>query len=170
MPLVVNADPRVATDAAGYARKLEFTLPRATRWTARPRRSKRCARSASRWPTCATASRRTPTQRRSGTRPTRSSRDATPSKASLHNPKAEVVYDILSGREGGAKLYSQISPLYDWIQSADLPPTQGMTDRLAFVTGELRRVEGEVAALRAGEVVRFEAAVASANLPRVIVP
>ena len=34
----------------------------------------------------------------------------------------------------------------------------------------LRRYAVEVAALRAAEVARFEAAVASANLPRVIVP
>lgn len=86
----------------------------------------------------------------------------------LHNPKAEVVYDILAGREGGAKLYSQISPLYSWIESSDLAPTQGMQQRLAYGQKELARIEGELAALRAGELAKLEAA--AKDLPRVIVP
>ncbi len=52
----------------------------------------------------------------------------------LHNPKAEVTYDILA-MKGGAKLYSQLSVLYDIVNSGDGPPTQGMTER----TGELER-------------------------------
>ncbi|MBP6514067.1 MAG: hypothetical protein KA224_02735, partial [Steroidobacteraceae bacterium] len=32
-------------------------------------------------------------------------------EARMHNPEAEVVYDVLAGRSGGAKLYPQIAPL-----------------------------------------------------------
>ena len=44
---------------------------------------------------------------------------------SMHNPDAEVVYDVLTGREGGAMLYSQLSNLYTDVQSSDFAPTQG---------------------------------------------
>ncbi len=43
----------------------------------------------------------------------------------LHNPKAEVNYDILA-QKGGAKLYSQLSSLMDFAKEGDGPPTQGM--------------------------------------------
>ncbi len=42
----------------------------------------------------------------------------------MHNPKAEVVYDILAQR-GGAKLYSRLSPLMLWVVEGDGGPTQG---------------------------------------------
>jgi len=35
----------------------------------------------------------------------------------LHNPKAEVTYDILA-QKGGAKLYSQLATLLDWMATA----------------------------------------------------
>jgi photosystem II stability/assembly factor-like uncharacterized protein len=46
-------------------------------------------------------------------------------EAKLHNPKAEVNYDILA-QKGGAKLYSQLSSLIDFAKDGDGPPTQGM--------------------------------------------
>jgi hypothetical protein len=88
----------------------------------------------------------------------------------LHNPDAEVVYDILAGRSGGAKLYSQLAPLYSWAQDSDHAPTQGMRERRDELLAELARREGELGALRAGELARLEQAVAAAGLPRVIVP
>jgi photosystem II stability/assembly factor-like uncharacterized protein len=91
-------------------------------------------------------------------------------EAELHNPKAEVVYDVLAGREGGAKLYSQMSPLAAWIQNADYAPTRGMQQRFEFLIGEVARVEGEIAALRNGDVARLEEQARALNLPRVIVP
>src|SRR5207247_1219086 len=39
-------------------------------------------------------------------------------EAELHNPKAKVVYDILA-MKGGAKLLSQLAPLYQWVKDAD---------------------------------------------------
>jgi photosystem II stability/assembly factor-like uncharacterized protein len=55
----------------------------------------------------------------------------------LHNPTAEVVYDILAMR-GGTKLYSRISPLLSWIVEGDGAPTQGMRDVHAEQQKELR--------------------------------
>ena len=91
-------------------------------------------------------------------------------EAELHNPGAQVVYDILAGREGGAKLYSQLSPLYSWAIQSDDAPTQGMRERKAWLDGELARIGAEITALRAGEVARMEDEATALALPRVIVP
>jgi photosystem II stability/assembly factor-like uncharacterized protein len=88
----------------------------------------------------------------------------------LHNPQAEVNYDILAGREGGAKLYSQMSPLYDWAQSANTAPTQSMRDRYAVLNRELTRLEGQIAELRRTELAAVEQQADALQLPRVIVP
>lgn len=54
----------------------------------------------------------------------------------LYNPNAKVNYDILAGRDGGAKLYSR----YGWLYLTGLdhngPPTQGMWE----VAGELSQL------------------------------
>lgn len=60
----------------------------------------------------------------------------------LHNPKAEISYDILA-MPGGAKLYSRLAPLYSWAHDGDGRPTQGMRE----VHAELRK---ELDALAAG--------------------
>ena len=52
----------------------------------------------------------------------------------LHNPRAEVSYDILA-RPGGAQLYSRLAPLYSWAHDGDGRPTQGMRE----VYGELKK-------------------------------
>ncbi|MGB5579606.1 MAG: hypothetical protein WBM68_03490, partial [Woeseia sp.] len=46
----------------------------------------------------------------------------------LYNPNAEVNYDILAGREGGAKLYSRLGWLYLTGFDHNGPPTQGMRE------------------------------------------
>ncbi|MBK9386292.1 MAG: glycosyl hydrolase [Planctomycetes bacterium] len=89
-------------------------------------------------------------------------------EARLHNPEAEVVYDVLSGRAGGAKLYSQISPLLSELQSSDHAPTQGLLEQKAENEGELEAIGREVDGFRSGELARFEAEVRS--LPRVLLP
>jgi photosystem II stability/assembly factor-like uncharacterized protein len=86
----------------------------------------------------------------------------------MHNPEAEVVYDVLAGRSGGAKLYAQIAPLIDSVQAADYAPSQGLRDQLAENLAELKAIETELAAMRAGELARLEAAASA--LPRVILP
>jgi len=54
----------------------------------------------------------------------------------LHNPKAEVSYDILA-MPGGAQLYSRLAPLYSWAHDGDGRPTQGMRDVYAELKKEL---------------------------------
>ena len=88
----------------------------------------------------------------------------------LHNPDAEVVYDVLAGRRGGAQLYSQISPLYSDVQTSDYAPTQGQAAELEADLAEKARLEGEIAALRSGEVAKLEELLKAANVPRVLTP
>ncbi len=54
----------------------------------------------------------------------------------LHNPRAQVTYDILA-MKGGARLYSQLVPLYSFARDADGVPTQGMRDLFAERSKEL---------------------------------
>ena len=61
----------------------------------------------------------------------------------LHNPTAEVVYDILAMR-GGTRLYSRLAPLEMWSVEADGPPTAGMTQVLEQQESELSRLKEEV--------------------------
>lgn len=61
----------------------------------------------------------------------------------LHNPKAKVTYDILAFK-GGAKLLSQLSPLYQWVKDGDGQPTQGIRAVYADHAKELERLDGTV--------------------------
>jgi hypothetical protein len=88
----------------------------------------------------------------------------------MQNPDAKVVYDVLAGRDGGAKLYAQIAPLFSDIQSSDYAPTQGQLDQMAENLADLKSVEDDLAGLRSGELARLEAEAASLQLPRVILP
>jgi photosystem II stability/assembly factor-like uncharacterized protein len=60
----------------------------------------------------------------------------------LHNPSAEIVYDILAMR-GGAQLYSRLSPLQMWAIEAEGAPTAGMQQVLAEQEKELTQLESE---------------------------
>jgi hypothetical protein len=60
----------------------------------------------------------------------------------LHNPSAEVVYDILA-MKGGTRLYSRLAPLQMWAMEAAGPPTSGMTQVLAEQEEELAALEAE---------------------------
>jgi photosystem II stability/assembly factor-like uncharacterized protein len=88
----------------------------------------------------------------------------------LHNPDAQVGYDILAGRHGGAKLYSQLAFLYESNDSSDYPPAQALRERYDELAGELQRRQSELAALRQGDLAQLERDVAAAGLPRVLLP
>ncbi len=64
----------------------------------------------------------------------------------LHNPKAEIGYDILA-MPGGAKLYSRLAPLYSYSHDGDGRPTQGMRDVHAELRKELDALSAEWAAV-----------------------
>ena len=66
-------------------------------------------------------------------------------EARLHNPKAEIAYDVLA-QKGGTKLYSRLAPLLDWV-------TGGNRRADARGEGGLRRT-GEEARGRRGEARR----------------
>ena len=91
-------------------------------------------------------------------------------EGTLHNPAAQVSYDILAGRDGGAKLYSQLAGMYDANSSSDYPPAQGLTERFDELTVELRRRQGELATLQGGDLALLERQAVKAGLPRVILP
>ena len=86
----------------------------------------------------------------------------------LHNPDAEVTYDILAMR-GGAKLYSRLSPLLDWVSDNDGPPTQGMRDVFAIQHAELESLASEVKGLLDGDVTALNEEAKRLSLSFVIV-
>jgi photosystem II stability/assembly factor-like uncharacterized protein len=90
-------------------------------------------------------------------------------EARMHNPSAEVTYDILAMR-GGAMLYSRLSPLVNWIGDGDGAPTQGMREVYAAQRKELAGLESEVFALVAGEVASINALAARLGLPLISIP
>ncbi|MCH8944393.1 MAG: hypothetical protein IH910_06350 [Proteobacteria bacterium] len=68
----------------------------------------------------------------------------------IYSPDAQVNYDILAGRHGGAKLYSRYGWLYKTALGHTGPPTQGMTEVNAKLTvlhdesiAELERILSE---------------------------
>src|SRR5262249_38068094 len=86
----------------------------------------------------------------------------------LHNPKAQVTYDILA-QPGGAKLYSQLSPLFDYAKEGDGPPTQGMRDVYAEYTRDLNVCAKEFGALLTGELTELNQMAKKLEIPTVFV-
>src|SRR5262249_11106254 len=68
----------------------------------------------------------------------------------MHNPKAEVSYDILA-MKGGAKLYSQLIALYEHLKDADGEPTMGIKEVYAEQAALLKKYRDEWRALAGGE-------------------
>ena len=88
----------------------------------------------------------------------------------MHNPEAEVVYDVLAGRKGGAKLYSQLAVLFSDMQSSDYEPAQGQLDQLQENLADMQQVEAQLKAMRAQDLAQLEAQATALGLPRVILP
>jgi photosystem II stability/assembly factor-like uncharacterized protein len=86
----------------------------------------------------------------------------------LHNPTAEVVYDILAMR-GGTRLYSRLAFLQLSVVEAEAAPTAGMTQVLAEEEKELAALEGETKQFMSGDIARINQRAAQLNLPFVIV-
>jgi photosystem II stability/assembly factor-like uncharacterized protein len=89
-------------------------------------------------------------------------------EARLHNPKAEVTYDILA-MKGGARLYSQLSPLYTFAYEADGVPTQGMREVYAAYAKELSAGEVEWKAILT-EIEGLNQKAREAGVPHVVPP
>jgi hypothetical protein len=87
----------------------------------------------------------------------------------LHNPRAAVTYDILA-QKGGAKLYSQLVPLYQTVLEADGPLTVGILQTFTDRVKDLRALELEWLELRRGEVARMNQRARELQVPAVILP
>ena len=85
----------------------------------------------------------------------------------LHNPKAEVTYDILA-QKGGAKLYSQLVPLYYTLMDSDAAVTQGIREVYAEDAKELQRLDTRWQALVTTDVARLNEQ--GRNLPTIEIP
>ena len=90
-------------------------------------------------------------------------------ESKLHNPDAQVVYDILA-RQGGTKLYSRITPLYMWAVSGDGAPTQGSREVYAEQRRELDALDAELRALVAGDLAALNRRARELELGDIAVP
>jgi hypothetical protein len=88
----------------------------------------------------------------------------------VHNPHAEVNYDILAGRDGGAKLYSRLSWLLGGADEHDGPPTQGMREVAAALAAELAAAEAKLAGLLEEDLPRLNAVAEQLELGFVLAP
>jgi photosystem II stability/assembly factor-like uncharacterized protein len=86
----------------------------------------------------------------------------------LHNPKAEVFYDILA-QKGGAQLYSKLIGLYAYTTDSDGSLTQGIQEVYQEQKSEL---DQDSAAFRGllEEVAKLNDEAKKLNLPGIIVP
>jgi hypothetical protein len=87
----------------------------------------------------------------------------------LHNPTAEVTYDILA-MPGGAMLYSRLSPLLMWAAEGAGAPTQGMREVFVAQQAELDGLAGEVHRLLTEDVAALNRQAAALGLGYVVVP
>jgi photosystem II stability/assembly factor-like uncharacterized protein len=90
-------------------------------------------------------------------------------EAKLHNPKAEVVYDVLA-QKGGTQLYSRLAPLFDVVKDGDGLPTQGAREEYAREKQELDGYEAELSRLITTDLATQNETAAKLGLPRIYVP
>jgi photosystem II stability/assembly factor-like uncharacterized protein len=87
----------------------------------------------------------------------------------MHNPRAKIVYDILA-QKGGAKLYSQLTWLFEMSKASDGAPTQGLREVYADQTRLLEQCQAEWKSLQSGNLARLNEQAKRLDLPAVIVP
>jgi photosystem II stability/assembly factor-like uncharacterized protein len=90
-------------------------------------------------------------------------------EAKLHNPKAEVTYDILA-QKGGAQLYSRLGTLYEAVQDSDGPITQGVREIFTEQKRELNELEGKVKKLLAEDLIKLNEMAKNSGAPVIVVP
>jgi hypothetical protein len=90
-------------------------------------------------------------------------------EARLHNPKAEIVYDVLAQR-GGTQLYSRLAPLMEWSIGGAGAPTQGMREVFAAQTKELEGYEAELSGLLGKDLAALNQTAAQLGVPGIYVP
>ena len=85
----------------------------------------------------------------------------------LHNPTAQVVYDILAMR-GGTRLYSRLAPLQMWVVEAAGAPTAGMQQVLQQQELELAALAADAQELASKDVAAINQRASQLGLPFVI--
>jgi len=87
----------------------------------------------------------------------------------MHNPTAEVTYDILAMR-GGTRLYSRLSPLIGFVSDGAGAPTQGVRDVFEAQKQELDAFEAEARSIFDADLRAINDLAAKLGLTFVIVP
>jgi len=90
-------------------------------------------------------------------------------EAKLHNPRARVSYDILA-QVGGAKLYSQLVSMMEFMRDGDTLPAQGMIDLLGEYEAELKRYASEWEQLQEKELAAVNELAKKRGYPTLWVP
>jgi photosystem II stability/assembly factor-like uncharacterized protein len=90
-------------------------------------------------------------------------------EARLQNPRAEIVYDILA-QKGGARLYSRLAPLLDYVKTGDGPPTQGMRQVFAAESKELDGYVAELQGLLGKDLAALNDSAGKLGLPVIYLP
>jgi hypothetical protein len=88
----------------------------------------------------------------------------------IHNPHAEVAYDVLAGRHGGAQLYSRYSHLNESSRDHDGPPTQGMLEVAQDLDAELAEQKNDLDEIVSSGVQQYAQAAQELAIGHVIVP
>ncbi len=89
----------------------------------------------------------------------------------MHNPEAEVVYDILAARGGAsAKLYSRLSPLMAWVSEAEGAPTQGSRQVFTALEAEHKQYDVEAQTLLERQLGTIQRTANEAGVGFVVVP
>ena len=86
----------------------------------------------------------------------------------LYNPDARVLYDILAGRHGGAKLYSRYASLYWSSINHNGPPTQGMTEVDSELLVLYREANDELQRVLNEEIAQINALAAELGVDYVV--
>lgn len=86
----------------------------------------------------------------------------------LHNPKAQITYDILA-QKGGAKIYSRLG-LLDLPNDGDGAPTQGSKEIFAAISEDLAKCEKDWQSLQAVDLAALNREMKSLDVPHFIVP
>ena len=86
----------------------------------------------------------------------------------MHNPKAEVPYDILAF-EGGSKLYSRMAGVYSYSMDGDGLPTQGVKDLFASMQKELDGYESQLNQWIGADLATLNESARKQDLPTVYV-
>jgi hypothetical protein len=87
----------------------------------------------------------------------------------MHNPTAEVVYDILA-MKGGTRLYSRLAPLMDWASDGSGAPTQGMRDVLAEQEKELNGYLGQFDSIVSADLAKVNGLATRLGVGFIVIP